>query len=144
MTATVASHPTWSSATERGSLTSRRIASYLGPVVMVVAASEAVNVRIWATGLAPLTYQAGLIWLLGGLAILRVHNRWSRSWATSITVVGWFFFFGGLFRMFLPEAQQGTQNTPAVGIYALDAVLFALGVLMAVRGYWPRAEREAP
>jgi hypothetical protein len=123
-------------------ITSRQVASFLGPTVIVLAASEAMNVRIWATGLAPLTYLAGLAWFLGGFAVLRVHNRWSAGWPVSITIVGWFFLVGGLFRMFFPEAQQGNQNTPAVGIYALDVVLVVLGALMTWRAYLP-SERSA-
>jgi hypothetical protein len=38
---------------------SRLIASYLGPTAIVVAASEALNLRIWAVGSPPLTYLAG-------------------------------------------------------------------------------------
>jgi len=116
---------------------SRRLAAFIGPIVIVLAASEALNVRIWATGSPPLTYQAGLLWLLGGFAVVSVHNRWSTGWPVAITLVGWFFLLGGLFRMFLPEAQQGTQNTPTAAIYALDAVLIALGSLMTVKGYGP-------
>lgn len=115
---------------------SREIAGVLGPTVMVLAVSEAKNLQIWATGNAPLTYLAGLLWFLGGLTVVRLHNRWSTGWPVAITVVGWFFLLGGLFRLSFPEAQQGNQNTPAVGTYALDVVLLALGALMTIKAYW--------
>jgi hypothetical protein len=121
---------------------SRQIAGYLGPVVILLAVSEAKNLAIWSTGDPQLTYMAGLVWFLGGLAVVRLHNRWSRSWPVSITVVGWFFLIGGVFRMLLPEAQQGNANTPAMGVYALDAVLIALGSLMTFNGYVPRRSRQ--
>jgi hypothetical protein len=117
---------------------SRLIASYLGPTAIVVAASEALNLRIWAVGSPPLTYLAGLVWFLGGLAVVRIHPRWAMSWTATITLLGWFFLLGGLFRLFLPEAQQGNQNTPAVAIYAIDAVLITLGAVMSAKAYWPR------
>jgi hypothetical protein len=60
------------------------------------------------------------------------------SWTATITLLGWFFLLGGLFRLFLPEAQQGNQNTPAVAIYAIDAVLITLGAVMSAKAYWPR------
>ena len=120
---------------------SRQIAAFLGPVLIVLAVSEAKNLAIWAEGLAPLTYLAGLLWFLGGLAIVSLHNRWSAGWPVTITLVGWFFLLGGLFRLLFPDAQQGNQNTPAAGAYAVDAVLVALGVLMTFQAYWPHDER---
>ena len=122
---------------------SRQIAGVLGPTVIVLAISEAKNMGIWATGIAPLTYLAGLLWFLGGLVVVRLHNRWSVSWPVTITLVGWFFLVGGLFRLFFPEAQQGNENTPAVGIYALDAVLVVLGALMTVKAFGHSDRGEA-
>ena|SRR5580765_2791601 len=122
---------------------SRQIAAFLGPVLIVLAVSEAKNLQIWEVGVAPLTYLAGLLWFLGGLAIVSLHNRWSAGWAVAITIVGWFLLLGGLFRLLFPDAQQGNQNTPAVGAYALDAVLLALGVLMTFKAYWLRGEGAA-
>jgi hypothetical protein len=119
---------------------SRQIAALLGPVLIVLAVSEAKNLQIWAAGIAPLTYLAGLLWFLGGLAILSVHNRWSAAWPVAITIVGWFLLLGGLFRLFFPDTQQGNQNTPALGAYAVDAVLLALGVLMTFRAHRPADE----
>lgn len=120
---------------------SKQIAGFLGPTLIVVALSEAKNLRIWEVGVAPLTYLAGLLWFLGGLAIVSLHNRWSTGWPVAITLVGWFFLLGGLFRLLFPDVQQGNQNTPAAGAYALDAVLLVLGVLMTFKAYWPRGER---
>jgi hypothetical protein len=122
---------------------SRQIAAFLGPTVILLAISEARNVQIWETGIAPLTYLAGLIWFLGGLAVVRVHNRWSMDWPVAITLVGWFFLVGGVFRMLFPEAQQGNQNTPAIAIYAIDVVLLALGALMTFKAYSQRGEGAA-
>jgi len=120
---------------------SRQIAGFLGPTVIVLAISEAKNVQIWETGIAPLTYLAGLLWFLGGLAVVRLHNRWSMDWPVAITLVGWFFLVGGVFRMLFPEAQQGNQNTPAIAIYAIDVVLLALGALMTLNAIRPRQVR---
>ena len=120
---------------------SRQIAAFLGPVLVVLAVSEAKNLQIWAAGNPPLTYLAGLLWFLGGLAIVSLHNRWSTGWPVAITLVGWFFLLGGLFRLLFPDAQQGNQNTPAAGTYWLDAVLLAVGALLTFKAYWPREER---
>lgn len=120
---------------------SRQIAGFLGPVLIAVAVSEAKNLQIWATGNASLTYLAGLVWFLGGLAIVSLHNRWSAGWPVAITLVGWFLLLGGLFRLLFPDVQQGNQNTPAVGAYAIDVVLLALGLLMTFKAHRPRGQR---
>jgi hypothetical protein len=81
-----------------------------------------------------------MLWFLGGLAIVSVHNQWSAGWPVTVTLVGWFFVLGGLFRLLFPDLQQGNQNTPAAGAYAVDAVLLAFGVLMTFKAHWPRGE----
>ncbi len=43
---------------------------------------------------------------VGGLAIVRAHNRWQRDWTVLATLVGWFFLLLGLFRMFAAGAHQ--------------------------------------
>ena len=120
---------------------SRQIAAFLGPVLIVIAVSEAKNLQIWATGDAPLTYLAGLVWFLGGLAIVSLHNRWSAGWPVAITLVGWFLLLGGLFRLLFPDVQQGNENTPAIGPYAIDVAFLALGVLMTFRARWPGGQQ---
>lgn len=114
---------------------SKQIAGFLGPIVVVLALSEAKNLAIWEAGNPPLTYQAGLMWFIGGLAVVVLHNRWTTGWPMTITLVGWFFLAGGLFRVFFPEAQQGNVNTPAIGVFVIDILLFGAGVLMSYKAY---------
>lgn len=114
---------------------SRRLAGFIGPVLIPFAISEVMNLRIWATGLPPLTYLVGLLWFIGGFAIVRAHNRWTTDWTLGVTIVGWFFLVGGLIRMFFPELQQGNENTPVAGTYAVNTVLVAIGVLLTVKAH---------
>lgn len=118
---------------------SMRLAGWLGPVVIAVALSEAMNFHIWATNSAPLTYLVGILWFVAGLSIVKVHNQWTAGWPVAMSLMGWFLVLGGLFRMFLPEAQQGNQNTPELGTYAFDLVLLAIGTLLTFRAYWPKS-----
>lgn len=114
---------------------SKRLAGLIGPVLIPFAVSEVMNLRIWATGLPPLTYLVGLLWFIAGFSIIRVHNRWALDWTVAITLVGWFLTLGGLIRMFFPELQQGNQNTPAEGTYAVNAALLTAGLLMTFNAY---------
>lgn len=41
---------------------SKRLAGLIGPILIPFAISEVMNLRIWATGLPPLTYLVGLLW----------------------------------------------------------------------------------
>lgn len=120
---------------------SKQIAGLLGPILIPAAISEVVNLHIWATNFSPLPYLVGILWFVAGFSIVRTHNRWTASWPVAITVVGWFLVLGGLFRMFFPEAQQGNQNTPVLGTYAVNAVLAAIGVLLTLKAYWPMSAR---
>ncbi|MDD2657908.1 MAG: hypothetical protein PHD04_04640 [Candidatus Pacebacteria bacterium] len=111
---------------------SKQLAALIGPTVMVLTASEAINLRIWEVNIAPVTYLNGTILFVVGLAIILVHNCWMRSWPVLVTLTGWFALLLGLFRMFAPQAQQAGQNFAA---YAVLGTLFAMGVFLTFKGY---------
>jgi hypothetical protein len=74
----------------------------------------------------------GFVLFVAGLSIIRVHNRWTRSWPVLVTLVGWGCILGGLVRMFTPEAQLGGKNVPT---YAVIMILFVVGVFLTFKGY---------
>jgi hypothetical protein len=111
---------------------SKRIAGLLGPTLIALTASEAMNLRIWANNIAPVTYLNGALLLVAGLSIVRTHNRWTSGWPVLVTLLGWLAILGGLFRMFAPEAQQGGQNVPT---FAVIIVLFAIGLFLTFKAY---------
>lgn len=114
---------------------SKQIAGLLGPTLVAVTISEAMNPDIWTTSIAPvLVYQAGTLLFVAGLAIVRVHNRWTGGWPVLVTLMGWFLILGGLIRMIAPGfAQQQIQNTTAV--FALQIVLLAIGIFLTFKAY---------
>jgi uncharacterized membrane protein HdeD (DUF308 family) len=115
---------------------SKHIAGLIGPTLIALCISEAINLRILATSNANLpsvVYLNGTLLFVAGLSIARVHNRW-RGWPVLVTLLGWFAILGGLIRMFAPVlAQQGVQNTPIV--FASLIVLFVLGVFLTFKAY---------
>jgi cation transport ATPase len=111
---------------------SKHIAGLIGPTLIALTISEAMNLHIWATNIAPVTYLNGLLLFVAGLSIVRAHNRWTRSWPVMVTLVGWCVILLGLFRMFAPEAQQGGENIPT---YAVIIVLFAIGIFLTFKAY---------
>jgi uncharacterized membrane protein YhaH (DUF805 family) len=113
---------------------SRRIAGLLGPTLIVLSASEAVNAHIWANVPATQVYLAGSLWFVAGLSIVRAHNRWTAGWPVLVTLVGWFAILGGLFRMFAPEFAQQSVPSGSV-VLAMQAVLLVIGVILTVKAY---------
>jgi hypothetical protein len=107
------------------------MAGLIGPTLFVLGASEAINYRIWENTSAPLIYLNGLLLFVGGLSIVRVHNRWTRQWPVIVTLVGWVAILGGLFRMFAPETQQAAQNAPTTIITA--SLVCAIGLFLTFK-----------
>ncbi|HEX9152446.1 MAG TPA: hypothetical protein VF842_10210 [Flavobacterium sp.] len=113
---------------------SKYIAKLLGPTLIVMNISEAINSEMWATVSATQTYLAGSLWFVAGLSIIRAHNHWTLGWPGLITVMGWFIMLGGLSRMFFPKAvQQGAQNGSIV--LALQTVLLIIGIVLTFKAY---------
>ena len=112
----------------------KRIAGLLGPTLVVLSLSEAINPQIWATVSAPQTYLAGALWFVGGLAILRAYNRWTFGWPVLVTFMGWFAILGGLFRMFAPESALGSAPNPSV-VLGIQAALLVIGLVLTFKAY---------
>jgi hypothetical protein len=112
----------------------KRIAGLVGPTLVVLAASEALNANIWTGVSAAQTYLAGALWFVAGLAVVRAHNRWTGSWPVIVTLVGWFAIVGGLFRMFAPEFARASAPSPAV-LLCIQAALLLIGVFLTFKAY---------
>src|SRR5262249_31552567 len=89
---------------------SRKLASVIGPVLLAMSVTEAINFDIFAAETAPLVYLNGSILFAAGLSVMRAHNRWTLDWRVLITVVGWAALALGLYRMVLPHAEQPTTG----------------------------------
>jgi hypothetical protein len=118
---------------------SRRIAGLVGPTLMALSASEALNYHIWTDNLPPVTYLDGALLFVGGLAIVRVHNRWARGWPLLTTLVGWSALALGLVRMFAPEARQPGRNAAIDGVLA---AMFTSGLVLTYKAYRPATDQR--
>jgi hypothetical protein len=117
---------------------SKQLAGLIGPTLVAIAISEALNFDIWVTNVAAVTYLTGILLLVAGLSVVRAHNIWTRRWPVLITLLGWVIIFDGLFRMFVPQAEQTLQDIPIVGSYVVDIVLLAIGLYLTFEAYWTR------
>ena len=93
---------------------SKRVAAILGPTIVAIVASEfpLVQPHLYDAQIPPVVYLSGTLMFVGGLVVVRVHNRWKRDWTVLVTLSGWFFLLLGLFRMFAAGAsQRGSAST---------------------------------
>jgi hypothetical protein len=118
---------------------SKRIAGLVGPTLIALSASEALNYRIWDDNLAPVTYLDGALLFVGGLSIVRAHNRWRGGWPVLTTLAGWSALALGLVRMFAPEARQPGRNAAIDGVLAS---MFASGLVLTCKAYRPATDQR--
>ena len=120
------------------------VARILGPVLVTVGIGlllEGDTFRTMADEFlhsAALIYLSGVITLALGLAILNVHHLWVRDWRVLVTIFGWLFLIGGIFRVLAPSLVQRVgeqliahQRWPLAGAI----VTLALGAFLTVMGY---------
>jgi hypothetical protein len=118
----------------RATMTSRQLAALIGPALVALGATEALNMHIFRQQIAPVVYLNGTILFVAGLALVRSHNRWGWKWPTLITLTGWVLLSGGLYRMIAPEAPQAAASAAT---YAMLAAIVVIGLVLSFRGYGP-------
>jgi 1,4-dihydroxy-2-naphthoate octaprenyltransferase len=117
---------------------SRNIACVVGPTIVAMVVSEfpLVQPHLYDAQIPPVVYLSGTLMFVGGLALVRMHNRWTRDWTVLLTLTGWFFLLLGLFRMFAASAyQRGSANTSASTFMLLEGMLATLGLVITFQGY---------
>lgn len=117
---------------------SRRIAALVGPTIVAMVASEfpLVQPHLYDAQIPPVVYLSGALMFVGGLAIVRAHNKWVRDWTVLVTLSGWFFLVLGLFRMFAAGSyQRGSAGTSATVFMVLEGALLVLGLVMTFQAY---------
>jgi uncharacterized membrane protein len=116
--------------------TTKFIARLAGPVLAVAGIPMAINPNGYRTLIEEfllddaLIYVVGFLTLLGGLAIINVHNSWSRGWPLIITVLGWLAAIGGTVRMTAPQLVE----TLGGAIYQRSGVVETAGVALLLLG----------
>ena len=106
---------------------SRQLARLLGPTLTALAVSQLWTPRLWDAVPATAVYQSGALLFAAGLAIVLIHNLWTRGWAVAITLVGWLAMLGGLSRMFSPAVAKQTGTTE-LAMLMVGLVLVAKGI----------------
>jgi len=121
---------------------SKTIAALMGPLL----AAMLINRNLFPTIIGEvahnyaLIFLSGILTLLAGLAIVRVHNVWTGGWRVLITALGWLAVVSGLVRMWLPqgaapiaEAFSGSATSLVIG----GLVVLVLGAFLSYKAYGP-------
>ena len=125
---------------------SKLIAGLIGPVMAAMGVAMLVNRELFPVIIDQISHDYGLIVLSGilsllaGIAIVRVHNIWSGGWQVIVTVFGWLAVVGGLARMWMPQMAGPIADSFAAGPAALliaAVVLIALGGFLSYKAYGP-------
>jgi hypothetical protein len=119
-------------------LNSKRIAAIAGPTIVAMLVSEfpLVQPHLYETQIPPVVYLSGVLMFVGGLAIVRAHNHWTRDWTVLVTLSGWCGLLLGLFRMFAAgRYQQASARTSATTFMILEAILLVGGLVMTFKAY---------
>ncbi len=124
---------------------SKTIAALLGPTLVATALMMLVNLSMMPSIVDELSRSPMLIILAGyvtftpGLAIVYFHNKWTKGWPVTITLVGWLSVIVGLARMILPfelaeiMAQVGSATTTIIPVFSV--VFLFLGGFMSFKAY---------
>lgn len=83
-------------------------------------------------------FLSGILLLVAGLAIVRVHNVWEAGWRGLVTLLGWLAVIGGITRILYPRqlaAMAGSIGDHPTAILFGAVALFVLGVYLTLKGY---------
>jgi hypothetical protein len=123
---------------------SKMIAGLIGPTLLAIAASMLINLGSFPA-LAEqisrdpgLIYVSGILLLIAGLAVVRIHNIWAGGWPVLVTVVGWLAILSGSVRMLFPV--QGAAVMAVIGrstplVLASAVTLLVVGAFLSFKGY---------
>jgi hypothetical protein len=126
--------------------TSRFLAKLIGPLLVVIGLALLFNADAFRAMAGEflksyaLIYLAGLLTLTAGLAIVNTHNVWTGDWRVVITILGWLFLLGGIFRIGFPNGVQSfgasmLASASANWIMIEGGIFFVLGAWLSYEGY---------
>ena len=96
--------------------TSILIARLIGPLlvmtglIMLVTSQAVQDMAREFLASRALIFIAGVLALLGGLAIVNTHNVWTAGWPVIITIFGWLAVIGGIVRMGFYNSSPGVKR----------------------------------
>lgn len=125
---------------------SKLIAGLTGPMLAAIGVAMIINRNLIPSLIGEaahneaLVFLTGLLTLLAGIAIVRVHNVWRDGWRILVTVLGWLAVCSGLVRMWYPQGAARIAealSASAPGLLIAGLVLLGLGAFLSYEAYRP-------
>ncbi len=123
---------------------SKLIAGLIGPPLAAMGVAMLINSNLFPIMIGELARNVGLIFLSGilmllaGLAIVRVHNVWTGGWRILVTVIGWLAIVSGLVRMWFPQGAAPIAESlggNATALLLAGLVVLAVGAFLSYKAY---------
>jgi uncharacterized protein YjeT (DUF2065 family) len=124
--------------------TSILIARLIGPLlvmtglIMLVTSQAVQDMAREFLASRALIFIAGVLALLGGLAIVNTHNVWTAGWPVIITIFGWLAVIGGIVRMGFPALTKSVGEAMLArhaGLRVSAVIQLALGLYLMFVSY---------
>ncbi len=124
--------------------TSIFIARLLGPVYLLVSIAMLADPKAFRVLIKEfikshaLMYMAGVLGLLGGLALVLTHNIWAFDWRLIITLIGWAALGRALVTIFQPQwiASVMSKLLAHKEMFSAAAALsLVIGLVLSFFGY---------
>ena len=81
-----------------------------------------------------LTFIAGCVGIVVGLALLQFHNLWVKNWTVLITIISWFMLIGGILIVVFPKTMLYYKNlVTGSRFWGIFMILF--GILFGYLGF---------
>jgi F0F1-type ATP synthase membrane subunit a len=123
---------------------SKLIAGLIGPALVAAGFALLVNRQVFPEMMTQLSqnyaviFLSGILSLVAGIAIVRVHNIWTGGWPVIITIFGWLLILGGLVRMWFPQKASNIaasfSNDPPFLLVA-GVIVLLIGAFLSFKAY---------
>lgn len=114
---------------------SRRLAGLIGPTLVVLGVTEAMDMDIFAAQTAPVVYLNGTVLFVAGLAVVRAHPRWVWGWPVLVTLRD---------EGRRSDGRRGVLAGPGLAVLGLVGALLASGCEETTKQAAPVTAKDGP
>jgi hypothetical protein len=117
---------------------SKHLGGLVGPTIVALVSSECplVQPHLYDAQIPPVVYLSGALLFVGGLAVVRAHNIWTRNWTVLVTLSGWMSLALGLVRMFAASAyRQASAGASSTFFVVVEGLLLLVGAIITFKSY---------
>lgn len=119
-----------------GQSDAEQLARLLGPALLAISLTEAINLDIWTHNTAAVIHLNGSILFVIGLTMVQHHNNWDDMLHVIISLTAWTSMILGLYRMALPEVVlRQTKATSRSTMLTITSVTGLIGLWLSLQGY---------